>query len=240
MSEVKETISEEVKQELNRPEVPEVIATRKDAVQGPSLFKRLIHLVQILRKQGLRLTLIESYEQIVKIITGAPTEHFSRILPDVFVGGQFTGAGWPILEKRGVTAVVSMRGEFDDREAGIAPERYLYLPTVDNHAPTLAQLQEGVDFIREELANGGKVYIHCWEGIGRAVTMAAAYLVSTGMTPEDAWLHLRAIRPFIRPVEAQIEQVARFALPEEKRASTVLVTPGSPTPQAIENVGATG
>ncbi len=217
--EIKQTPPEQVKQELNKPEVPEVIATRKDAVQGPSIFKRLTHLVQILRKQGLRLTLIEAYEQLNKIFTGAPSEHFSRFLPDVFVGGQFTRAGWPILQKRGVTAVVSMRGEFDDREAGIAPERYLYLPTVDNHAPTLEQLQQGVDFIREELARGGKVYIHCWEGVGRAVTMAAAYLVSTGMTPEDAWLHLRATRPFIRPVDAQIQQVALFALPPEQRTS---------------------
>ncbi|MBK8032067.1 MAG: hypothetical protein IPK17_21840, partial [Chloroflexi bacterium] len=40
------------------------------------------------------------------------------------------------LQKRGVTAGVSLRGEFDTRAAGFAPPKYLHLPTVDNHAPT--------------------------------------------------------------------------------------------------------
>ena len=115
------------------------------------------------------------------MVTGAPTQHFSRIQPGLYVGGQFLARGWPQLSRRGVTAVVCMRGEFDDREAGIAPPDYLYLPTVDNHAPTLEQLRQGVDFIRGQIENGGAVYIHCWEGVGRAPTMAAAYLVSTGL-----------------------------------------------------------
>ncbi len=196
---------------FNHPEIPEVLATRKDAVAGTGIRKRFVHLLQILRKQGFRLTLVESREQIVRLTTGAPTRHYSQILPHLHVGGQHNGRGLSILQKRGITALVSMRGEMDDRERGIALTRYLHVPTVDNHAPTLEQLKAGVTFIREEIEKGGAVYIHCWEGVGRAPTMAAAYLVSTGMSPSEAWEQISRIRPFIRPVVSQIDQIERFA-----------------------------
>ncbi|MBI5666974.1 MAG: dual specificity protein phosphatase family protein [Chloroflexi bacterium] len=202
---------EQVTQLLHRPDVPEVIATTEDARRGPSVAKRFRHFVQQVLKQGLWLTVVESVEQVARLITGAPTLRFSRVTPQLHVGGQHLPHGWPILKRRGITAVVSLRGEYDDYAAGIAPSRYLYLPTVDNHAPPLAYLVQGATFIREEVERGGRVYIHCWEGVGRAPTMAAAYLVSIGFTPAQAWQLIRTARPFIRPTLAQIEQVERFA-----------------------------
>jgi protein-tyrosine phosphatase len=127
------------------------------------------------------------------------------------VGGQYNRRGWPTLASRGITAVVNMRVEFDDNDAGIAPPRYLHLPTIDDHAPTLEHLQQGVSFINEEVANGGGVYIHCKSGVGRAATMAAAYFVSSGLTPNEAWDRIREFRPFVRPTPVQIEQLERFA-----------------------------
>jgi hypothetical protein len=41
--------------------------------------------------------------------------------------------------------------------------------------------------------------------------MAAAYLVSTGCSPEDAWKQIRAVRPFIRPTKLQMERLVEFA-----------------------------
>jgi dual specificity MAP kinase phosphatase len=63
----------------------------------------------------------------------------------------------------------------------------------------------------EEVERGGGLYVHCGSGIGRAPTMAAAYLVDTGLTPNQAWACIRAVRPFIRPKPAQVAQVERFA-----------------------------
>jgi protein-tyrosine phosphatase len=65
--------------------------------------------------------------------------------------------------------------------------------------------------VQEEVANGGVVYVHCGSGVGRAPTMVAAYLISTGMAPEQAWACIQAVRPFIRPTPPQLEQIARFA-----------------------------
>ena len=44
----------------------------------------------------------------------------------------------------------------------------------------------GVCFIDAEINRGGKVYIHCAVGCGRAPTMTAAYLISTGDAPRDS------------------------------------------------------
>jgi protein-tyrosine phosphatase len=127
------------------------------------------------------------------------------------VGGQYRRRGWPRLAAWGITAVVNLRAEFEDAAAGIAPERYLYLPTVDDTPPALEQLRQGADFIAEEIARGGGVYVHCGAGVGRAPTTAAAYLVSTGLTPDEAWARIRAVRPFIRIKPGQALQIERFA-----------------------------
>ncbi len=161
-----------------------------------------------LYRQGFRATALWAADHLVRVVTGAPICRLSEIAPGLHVGGQYRRRGWARLRERGVTAVVNLRIEFDDNDAGIAPERYLYLPTVDDEPPTLEHLREGVFFITEEIERGGGVYIHCGAGVGRAPTMAVAYLVSTGLTPSEAWEKVRAVRPFIRPKAGQIERVA--------------------------------
>jgi dual specificity MAP kinase phosphatase len=164
-----------------------------------------------LTQQGLRVTAMWAADHITRIVTGANIRSVSQITPQLHVGGQYRWRGWPRMAARGITAVVNLRIEFDDADAGIAPPRYLYLPTVDDEPPTLEQLQEGCTFITEEIARGGGVYIHCGAGIGRAATTAAAYLVSTGLAPDQAWARIRAVRPFIRPKLAQFAQIKQFA-----------------------------
>jgi len=164
-----------------------------------------------LTQQGPRVTALWAADHAVRIISGAPIRRVSQITSQLHVGGQYRRRGWPRLASRGVTAVVNMRVEFDDNDAGIAPERYLYLPAVDDNPPTLEQLRAGVAFITEEIAQGGGVYVHCGAGVGRAATMAAAYLVSTGLTPGQAWVRIQEVRPFIHPKPVQVAQIERFA-----------------------------
>jgi protein-tyrosine phosphatase len=107
---------------------------------------------------------------------------------------------------------VNLRSEFDDAAHGIEPDAYLWLPTHDDHAPSLDQLRSGVAFIGQAIEGGGKVYVHCASGVGRAPTMAAAYLVSTGLSPDQAWAQIRRVRPFIRPTPPQLAVIDQFAL----------------------------
>jgi dual specificity MAP kinase phosphatase len=79
----------------------------------------------------------------------------------------------------------------------------LHLPTRDLHAPSIEQLEKGIGFIKNQIANGGKVYVHCRLGEGRGPTMAIAYLIGTGMLYEDAFKLVKGIRPYIRPTKSQ-------------------------------------
>ena len=164
-----------------------------------------------LTEQGIRLTLVWAADHLVRIVTGAPIRPLSQITPQLHVGGQHRGRGWERLKARDISAVVNLRTEFDDAAKGIAGESYLYLPTVDDQAPSLTHLHEGVAFIEQARASGNGVYVHCGSGVGRAPTMAAAYLVSTGLTPAEAWGKIRKVRPFIRPTPEQVSQLKRFA-----------------------------
>jgi hypothetical protein len=162
-------------------------------------------------EQGICATALWALDHAVRRVTGAPIRSVSQITPQLCIGGQYRRRGWPRLEARGITAVVNMRIEFDDRAAGIAPERYLYLPTTDDHAPSLEDLEAGAAYIAQESARGGVVYVHCGSGVGRAPTLAAAYLVRTGLSPAQAWDRIHRARPFIRPTAVQVEQLERFA-----------------------------
>lgn len=210
---VADIAAEETIPDLHKPEVVEITVDELERDEGLflNIGKQLVHLAQQIYKQGLWLTLVEAVDQFVRIITGVPTYRFSHIAPGLHVGGQFFKHGWPELRSRGITAVVNMRKEHDDARTGIAPSRYLYLPTQDNTAPSLEHLRQGVEFIQSEIESGGQVYVHCWEGVGRAPTMAAAYLVSQGMTSDEAWAKIQAVRPFIRPSMAQIQRLEQFA-----------------------------
>ena len=165
-----------------------------------------------LREQGLRVTLLWLLEHAVRITTGAPRAKTSRLGPGLVLGGQYRRRGWRRLEAVGVTSVLNLRLEYCDREAGIAPAKYLRLPTIDDEAPTVDQLEQGICFMEDQMGKGGGVYVHCGAGVGRAATMVAAYLVAQGLPPREAWARIRQVRPFIRPTlqqETAIEEWAR-------------------------------
>lgn len=168
-------------------------------------------LLREVRRKGIVVASQYAVDHMVRLSTGAPPLRYSRITPHIHLGGQYSAAGLRRLHERGVNAVVNMRDEFDDAEADIAPAKYLYLPTIDDTPPTIAQLCQGVRFMRGVIGDGGEVYVHCMLGVGRSVTMVAAYMVAGGMTPNAAWKAIRRRRPFIQPTVGQEARLVEFA-----------------------------
>jgi protein-tyrosine phosphatase len=103
-----------------------------------------------------------------------------------------------------------MRIEFDDDAHNLALQHYCHLPTIDDDAPSIEQLKQGVIFIEQLVANGEKVYIHCAGGIGRAPTLAAAYFISQGMSLQEAIALIKKTRPFINIMPPQMEQLVNY------------------------------
>jgi hypothetical protein len=183
--------------------------TDREASMSIVKFFRLLRVRLV--TQGLKATLYWLFNVFNRLILDQPIRSQCQITPQLFVGAQFHRRGWRVLHNWGITGVVNMRSEFNDLGLGVEIPAYLHLSTRDDDAPTLDSLRKGVDFIHNEIEKGGKVYIHCGAGVGRAPTMAAAYLVSAGMTPQQAWEAIRKERIFIRPTRVQREQLERYA-----------------------------
>ncbi len=160
---------------------------------------------------GPRAIALRWYDVFHRRSRGSPVWQLSAITPQLYVGGQHYKQGYQRMLDFGITAIVNMRREHCDREKGIACERYLQLATVDNTPPRVEDLLRGVDFIDAEIARGGKVYVHCAVGCGRAPTMAAAWLISSGESPTQALGRIRQVRPFINPTRQQKRVLEDFA-----------------------------
>ena len=142
-----------------------------------------------------------------------------RITPQLLVGPQLNRRGWRILrDKWGVSSIVNLRVESDDRARGIVPQHYLWLPTIDHTSPTVEQLHRAVKFITERIDSGEKVYIHCAAGVGRAPLTAAAYLISQGYDVDSALDLIRSRRPFISQSTNQRTRLLQFAESIRKQA----------------------
>ena len=109
----------------------------------PSISKAFRILRRRLNEQGLRVTTLWAADHLTRMVTGANLRCVSQITPQIHVGGQYRRRGWPHMTARGITAVVNMRIEWDDNDAGIAPERYLYLPTVERRRPNPGTARTG-------------------------------------------------------------------------------------------------
>jgi protein-tyrosine phosphatase len=174
------------------------------------LLKGLGILNSRLRQQGLRVTALWAKDHTLRLLTGMSPPATSRIVPNLYVGGQHYRRGLRRLADLGISASLSLRREADDQANGVALERHLWLPTTDDAPPTHDHLVEASAFIGDMLAEGRGVYVHCMAGVGRAAITAAAYLVSTGQTADEAWATIRRARPFLRPSAAQEEALREF------------------------------
>jgi protein-tyrosine phosphatase len=146
-------------------------------------------------------------DNVHRLIFGLPRLKRSQITAEVFLGSQYNKVGLKKLKKLGVTAIVNMRIHSVYPNAQFKGFKYLHLPTIDNTPPPMEDLIKGADFIDQEIKHGGKVYIHCRQGLGRGPTMTLAYLLKKGLTFDDALAMVKGVRPFIDPRPEQIQRL---------------------------------
>jgi protein-tyrosine phosphatase len=116
------------------------------------------------------------------------------------------------LEKTGATTVVclSQEQELADRYPEYVSwlrtdRRAIWFPVHDLHAPDLHELEPVLAQLRGHIADGEVLLVHCGAGIGRAGTIAAALLITMGLTFDDAVATVAANRPMAGP-EAGVQR----------------------------------
>jgi protein-tyrosine phosphatase len=128
-------------------------------------------------------------------------------------GGIWNARNMRDLAQSGVTHVVNMQVEFDDRPlAEPLGVRVLWNPTDDDFLlkpPEL--LKRGVDFALAALDDPeAKVYVHCAAGVHRAPMMTLAVLCAMEWEMEAAMVLIETRRPVVDFADVYVESVRRF------------------------------
>lgn len=115
------------------------------------------------------------------------------------------------LRSRGIGAMISLD------EHGVPPAmveetgiRYLHIPVPDFHAPEIEQAKEFVEFVQQCRHDGLAVAAHCRGGYGRTGTLLACYLISQGMSCDEAIDLVRHRRPGSIETAGQEDFLAEF------------------------------
>jgi protein-tyrosine phosphatase len=117
------------------------------------------------------------------------------------------------LAQSGVTHVLNMQLEFDDRPLAEAfGVRVLWNPTDDDFLPKSPELlKRGVDFALEALEDPeARLYIHCAAGVHRAPMMTLAVLCALDWEIEAAMVLIETRRPVVDFADVYVESVRHF------------------------------
>ena len=82
-----------------------------------------------------------------------------------------------------------------------------HVPVNDYHAPEMEQIEECMRIIQ----TNSPIYIHCLAGLGRAGTIAAAWLIFQRTDPIDAIRTIRKLRPGAIEVDEQFDALLEYA-----------------------------
>jgi protein-tyrosine phosphatase len=125
------------------------------------------------------------------------------------------------MRDAGVDVLVSLQTTDEQAEIGLADEadaaaraglEFRHLPIPGMGVPDLAAVAPAIAAIGADVARGRHVVIHCWAGIGRSSTIAAAVLIELGATPSDACATISAARGMRVPeTQAQREWLDDWA-----------------------------
>ena len=128
-------------------------------------------------------------------------------------GGIWNARNMEELAQSGVTHVLNMQIEFDDRPlAEPLGIRVLWNPTDDDFLPKSPELlKRGVDFALEALNDReARLYVHCAAGVHRAPMMTLALLCAMDWEIEAAMALIETRRPVVDFADVYVESVRRF------------------------------
>jgi protein-tyrosine phosphatase len=128
-------------------------------------------------------------------------------------GGIWTDVKMVEVARDGVTHVINMQLEFDDRHLGVPYEiEMLWNPTDDDFQFKPAELfRRGVEFALKALEQPDtKIFIHCAAGVHRAPMMTLAILRAIGWQLEEAKELIQSKRPVVDFADIYVRSVEEF------------------------------
>lgn len=128
-------------------------------------------------------------------------------------GGIWNAANMATVAGQGVTHIINMQVEFDERALGEAHGiNVFWNPIDDDFQPKPPEIfQRGVRFALEALqAPGAKLYVHCAAGVHRAPMMTLAILCAMGWDLTTAKRHIVDKRYVVDWAEVYVRSVEKY------------------------------
>jgi protein-tyrosine phosphatase len=143
--------------------------------------------------------------ELYTIERDGPGRLSTMMRPDGFgaLDGELTA-----LRAAGVDVLVSLLAVDEAAREGLTGEAdraaacglaFYHLPTRDHSAPDRDGTAALAETLHGHLTRGDSVVVHCWAGIGRSSTVAAATMLLEGYEPEQAWQLISAARGYEVP-----------------------------------------
>lgn len=148
---------------------------------------------------------------------------YDQVTSTLWLGGAPTfPRDYDFLLEKGIKAVVNIRAERNDdrdfyEQHGI---RYLQLKVLDVMVPPNEVLNEGVEWMRTQIAEGRPLLVHCAKGRSRSATLLAAYLMrEEGMSLEDAHQLMKEKRRLTKLEPRHLRRLESWIVTQKTHAS---------------------
>jgi len=159
---------------------------------------------------------------IVDHAYGALTVRINRFLlnakktPDISFVDKNLGVGGAtnieFLAKNNIKCILDLREETEDDPEQLKKYQinYLRIKIPDRSIPTLSDAKNGINWIKSNIEQKKKIFIHCNLGRGRGPLYAILYLISQGKDKDDAIRHVKKIRTYTYLNKHQLKLINEF------------------------------
>jgi protein-tyrosine phosphatase len=149
----------------------------------------------------------------------------SEIVPkQVYVSSYKVASDLAVLQRHGITHILNLAADICDNRF---PDKFFYSTyyVKDASGEDISMLfYRTLEWMQASLLSGGRVLVHCREGVSRSATMVIAYLMWANNMPfKEAQEVIRSVRPICNPNPGFTYHLLELG----KRLGTG--TPGRPT-----------
>lgn len=161
-------------------------------------------------------------------ISGTSFSGVSKLLRNLYLCGG-SAASVSMMQQLGVTLVINATTEQELPNTPLPSDEttgYLRIPVKDNREADLDRyFDEVADRIElESQRTGGVTLVHCVAGVSRSASLCLAYLIKYHrMSLKDAYNHVKARRPQIRPNVAFVKQLMEYEFKQHGTRSVSMV-----------------
>lgn len=148
----------------------------------------------------------------------------SKVAEHIYLGGDIVARSRDILKKNGITHVLNCVG-FVCPEYFKAEFVYKTLWLQDNPSEDITSILYDVfDYFEDVREQGGRVFVHCCQGVSRSTSLVIAYLMwREGQSFDDAFQYVKAARGIADPNMGFACQLLQC----QKRVHAVPLSPNS-------------